>query len=117
MKQVYLIGFRGVGIHPQYQQEHGLILLGHVGLAFEDNPKQIVGFHPTKAALATFDSPQSALKWLRERKTLDGALQDDSTIFRRAAVLSQENPRLTVWECPIALTEERYNKVKSQTLA
>ena len=47
MKQVHIIGFRGVGIRPECQNENGLILLGHVGLAFEGHEKQILGFHPT----------------------------------------------------------------------
>jgi hypothetical protein len=116
MKTIYLIGFQGTGIRPQYQNENGLILLGHVGLAFEDNRQQILGFHPTKAALATFDSPQAALKWLRDRKTLNGALQDDTEIFKRAAILARDNPHLNVWEYSIKLEDKKFDNIKKQTM-
>jgi hypothetical protein len=46
MKSVYLIGFVGVGLRDsRYHQEHGLIILGHVGMSFEGNRQQILGFH------------------------------------------------------------------------
>jgi hypothetical protein len=117
MKTIYLIGFRGAGIRPQYQDEDGLILLGHVGIAFEGKLKQILGFHPTKEALAAFDSPQAALRWLRERKTLDGCLQDDTEIFKRASILARDNPHLTVWQYPVQLDDEKFETVKKQTFA
>jgi hypothetical protein len=111
---VYLIGFQGVGIRPQYQQEHGLILLGHVGIAFAGNLQQILGFHPTVEALSQFDPPQSILQALRNRTVVDGCLQDDTAIFQRAYELSQHEPRLTVWQMPISLEAKQFEQVQLQ---
>jgi hypothetical protein len=83
---------------------------------FEDHREQILGFHPTKEALAAFDSPQAALRWLRDRKTLDGSLQDDTEIFKRAYILSQDNPHLSVWQYPIEVSDETFRSIKEQTL-
>jgi hypothetical protein len=116
MKQIYLIGFRGVGIRPQYQNENGLILLGHVGFAFEDNRKQILGFHPTPQAIQAFETPQDALQWLRDRKTLDGCLQDDTAIFQRAYVLSKNNAHITVWQHSIEIENDDYSQIQSRAL-
>lgn len=117
MKRVFLIGFQGAGIRPRYQQEHGLILLGHVGLAFEGTPHQILGFHPTAEALKQFPTPQDTLRWLRDRHILDGSLQDDIAIFQRAFDLSQLEPRLTVWQLPIELEDTNFEVVRQQALA
>lgn len=116
MKTIYLIGFRGAGIRPQYQEEDGLILLGHVGIMFEDNREQILDFHPTADAISRFENAQAALRWLRDRKLLDGCLQDDTAIFKRAHELSQDNPHLTVWEYPIDVNEEVFASIKEKTL-
>ena len=47
-KVIRIIGFQGSGRrYPQYLREDPLIIYGHVGLQFEDDPI-IYGFHPTK---------------------------------------------------------------------
>ena len=116
MKTIYLIGFRGAGIRPQYKEEDGLILLGHVGIMFQDNREQILGFHPTTDALAHFANPQEALSWLRDRKLLDGCLQDDTNIFKRAYRLSKDNPILTVWQYSITVSDEIFASIKEKAL-
>lgn len=116
MRRVHLIGFQGVGIRPKYQNEHGLILLGHVGIAFDDSSQQILGFHPTPKSLEAFDTPQDALRWLRDRKTLEGSLQDDTTIFQRAYELSKDNPRLTVWQYDIEIADDVFDTVRDKAI-
>jgi hypothetical protein len=89
MKKIYLLGFRGTGFADlQYAAEPALIRAGHVGIAFEDDPTLILGFHPTEAEIARVGGEEAAIEWLKENEPLDGALQADYAIFARAYALS-----------------------------
>lgn len=120
MKQIYFIGFLGTGIrNVRYQNEHGLIRLGHVGIAFEDAPSFIFGFHPTSEAIEAIGGQEAALNWLRNRKAgnrLDGCLQNDSMIFERAYEISQIDPVTTVWEKAYSIEHEVFEYVQKQTM-
>jgi hypothetical protein len=117
MKSVYLIGFVGVGMRDnRYKQEHGLIIMGHVGIAFEGRKNQILGFHPTPEAIEKLGDSATVMNWLRNRKTLDGCLQNDTEIFKRAYYLSQENPNITVWQYTITLQDNEFDKIQSQAM-
>ena len=118
MKKVSFIGFLGTGIRDaRYQKEHGLIQLGHVGLAFETEPDLILGFHPSPEAIEAIGGPEAALKWLRNRKAgnrLDGCLQNDLAIFERAYEISQSNPQTTVWEKVLEMEDEAFETLRKQ---
>lgn len=118
MKRVYFIGFLGTGIRDvRYQKEHGLIQLGHVGLAFEGEPALMLGFHPTPEAIEAIGGQEAALKWLRNRKDgnrLDGCLHNDVAIFACAYEISQSNPRISVWELAQEVDEEAFEKLRKQ---
>ncbi|MDX1993676.1 MAG: hypothetical protein SF029_14910 [bacterium] len=117
MKKVYLIGFRGIGFRDaQFSQEDALIRAGHVGIAFEDAPKHIFGFHPTEAASRAVGDDTAVIEWLKEHHTLAGALQDDSAIFRRADTLAQQGARTTVWQIVIPVEDEDYTRIRQQVL-
>lgn len=118
MKQVYLIGFLGTGIRDvRYKAEHGLIQLGHVGIAFEDDPTFILGFHPAPEAIEAIGGQEAALAWLRNRKDgnrLDGRLQNDVAIFERAYEISQSNPQTSVWELAQDVDDAVFETVRNQ---
>ncbi|MCI0713426.1 MAG: hypothetical protein L0154_24935 [Chloroflexi bacterium] len=120
MKTVSIIGFLGTGIRDvRYQQEQGLIQLGHVGLAFEGVDDLILGFHPSLEAIEAIGGQEAAMKWLRNRKAgnrLDGCLQNDLAIFERAYVISQSNPQTTVWEKVLELEDDTFETLRNQAI-
>jgi hypothetical protein len=117
MKSIYVIGFLGVSLWDmRYEHEHSLIKVGHVGIAFEDKPEQILGFHPTVKAIENAGGAENALAILRNRQTLEGTLQDDTVIFERAYQLSIDNSKLTVWQITLHLSDIDFAKVQLQAL-
>lgn len=112
MKYVCLVGFADVGIRkPEYRNEHGLIKLGHVGILFEGVNSTILGFHPTPGAIHAIGGEDKAYDWLRNRKRLDGSLQNDTFVFDRAFDLSTSNSDLTVWQLPLLLPASEFDRV------
>jgi hypothetical protein len=114
MKKIYLLGFRGTGFaDPQYATEPALIRAGHVGIAFEDDPPLILGFHPTEAEIARVGGEEAAIEWLKENEPLDGALQADYAIFARAYALSQAGARTEVWQMVLEVPDEEYERIRA----
>jgi len=117
MKRITLIGFRGTSFQiPEYQNEPALIRAGHVGFAFEDEPDLILGFHPTPEAIEAIGGEEAAIEWLKENEPLDGALQDDFSIFVRAYELHQQGARTEVWQISIELPDAEYKRIRLQAL-
>ena len=115
MKHIHLIGFQGTGHRDQrYLSESGLILVGHVGFAFEEQTGSIFGFHPTNEAAEEIGDTEAVISALRRGESLEGRLFDDYQIFRRAWELSQVNPRTTVWFRRIPTTDAEYERIKKQ---
>jgi hypothetical protein len=118
MKKVYLIGFRGTGFRDaKFRGEPALIRAGHVGIAFEGAEDRILGFHPTPEAVAAVGGDEAAIDWLKARKTLDGALQEDYSIFVRAAELVQRGARTTVWQLIVEVPDEDFERIRQQAIA
>lgn len=117
MSSIYIVGFRGTGFRDaQFNQEHALIRAGHVGIAFEDEPKRIFGFHPTEEASRAVGDDQAVIEWLKEHNTLPGALQDDTAVFRRADTLAHQGARTTVWQMTLTVDEDDYARIRQQAL-
>jgi hypothetical protein len=115
VKSILLIGFRGTGFHDsRYRNEPALIQAGHVGIVFEDHPKDIYGFHPTQLAIEQIGGEDIALEWLKENEPLEGALQLDTWIFIRAFQLSIAGARTKVWKWTIYVSDEEYNHIQKQ---
>ena len=97
MKKIYLIGFRGTGFRDaKFSREPALIRAGHVAIAFEGDENRILGFHPTWEAIEAVGGEEAAIAWLKAKKTLEGTLQEDYSIFARALELAEQDARTTV---------------------
>jgi hypothetical protein len=118
MKQIFLIGFRGTGFRAEpYKHESLLIRAGHVGFYFEGEEDVIFGFHPTEEACRAVGDDDAVIAWLKAHRTLDGALFNNTAIFERAAVLVQEATPTEVWEMSVAVSDEMFEHVRTQTIA
>jgi hypothetical protein len=114
MKKIYVLGFRGTGFaNPEYAAEPALIRAGHIGIAFEDAPTLILGFHPTDNEIGRVGGEDATIEWLKENKSLEGTLQADYSIFVRAYTLSQAGARTDVWQMVIEVSEEEYEDIRS----
>lgn len=117
MKKIYLIGFRGTGFRDaRFNQEPALIRAGHVGFAFEGEPKRILGFHPTEEASQAVGDDTAVIEWLKEHNTLPGTLQDDTAIFNRAHQLAEQGARTQVWQMTIQLEDRVFERIRQQAL-
>jgi hypothetical protein len=117
MKKVYLIGFLGTGYRQEkYAGEPSLIHVGHVGIAFEGDEMRIYGFHPVEEAFRDIGDENAVMAWLKQLNTLPGTLQLDTAIFLRAHELAKAGARTKVWETATALSEDEFERVKSQAL-
>lgn len=117
MKKIYLIAFRGTGFRDaRFRGEPVLIRAGHVGIAFEGAEDEILGFHPTAEALEAVGGEDAAILWLKEKKTLEGALQEDYAIFARAAELAQQDARTAVWQMTVEVSDEDFERIRRQTI-
>jgi hypothetical protein len=92
-----------------------LIRAGHVGIAFEDDLGLILGFHPTPNAIESVGGEDAAIEWLKENEPLDGCLQDDTEIFKRAALLSLQGARTSVWQVVIE-PGDMYERIREETI-
>ena len=118
MKTIFLIAFRGTGFRDErYKTEDALIRAGHVGFAFEGDDEFIFGFHPTAEAIQSVGSGDAAIEWLRDKNTLDGCLQQDYLVFRRADELFHVGARTQVWKLEVEVTDEEFERIRSQALA
>lgn len=118
MRAIFLIGFRGTGFRDhKFANEPALIRAGHVGFFFEDDKGTIYGFHPTEEAVERVGGETEAIEWLKAKNILDGALQQDQEIFARAAVLASQGARTSVWQLPINVSDEEFDRIKAQTIA
>lgn len=117
MPNVYIIGFRGTGFRDtRYSRENTLIRAGHVGLSFEGEEDTILGFRPTQEASAALGDAEAVVEWLKEHNSLDGALHLDTAIFERAYELAKVGARTVVWQMVIPLSEEEFERVRTQAL-
>lgn len=117
MKSIFLIGFEGVGFrNPKYEMENGLIRAGHVGFAFEDAPEEIYGFHPSAEAVERAGGEAAVFQLLIRGDVIDGTLQIDTEIFKRAAELAELGARTPVWQLEISVTEDELERIRSQAL-
>lgn len=115
MKHIHLIGFQGTGHRDaRYLNESGLILVGHVGFAFEGETHIIFGFHPTDTAAANIGDTAAVISALRQGASIDGVVQDDYLIFQRAWEISQSNSRTTVWRLRIQVTDVEFERIRRQ---
>ena len=87
--QLTLLAFQGLGRHPKYQAESGLIQIGHVGLSFIEEELTIYGFHPTAEAVIQAGGEEGLLARLRSRIRQPGIIQIDTVHFLRAHELAQ----------------------------
>jgi hypothetical protein len=118
LPNVYLIGYRGTGFKDKrYAGEAALIRAGHVGISFEGKESMILGFHPTQAASEEIGDDEAVIEWLKEHHSLDGTLQEDTSLFVRAYELAQQGARTTVWQMTIPLSEEDFERIRAQALA
>jgi hypothetical protein len=117
MKKVYLIGFRGTGFREeQFKNEPALIRAGHVGIAFEGDEENVIGFHPTLEAVEQVGGGDAAIAWLKSGNSLEGALQKDYPIFLRAFELAQQGARTTVWQVVVELADDEFERVREQAI-
>ena len=113
MKHIYLIGFQGTGHRDtRYVNEAGLILVGHVGFAFEGEPHIIFGFHPTEESAAKIGDTAAVISALRQGVSIDGVIQDDYLIFRRAWEISQANTRTIVWRLGVQVSDVEFERIR-----
>jgi hypothetical protein len=117
MKRILLIGFEGVGFrNPKYAVENGLIRAGHVGFAFEDASEKIYGFHPNPEAVKSAGGEAAVLQLLLRGDAIDGTLQIDTEVFKRAAELAESGARTQVWQLDIPVSEDEFERIRRQTL-
>lgn len=117
MRSIFLIGFEGVGFrNPKYEAENGLIRAGHVGFAFEAKPEDIYGFHPSAEAVERAGGEAAVLQLLLEGSAIDGTLQIDTDVFKRAADLAESGARTQVWQIDIPVGEDEFERIRHQTL-
>lgn len=117
MKIIYLIGFRGTGFRDsRFRAEPTLIQAGHVGMAFEGDEDRILGFHPTPEAIDAVGGESAAVTWLKAKNTLDGILQEDTSIFVRAFELSQQDARTAVWQMAVEVSDEDFERIHQQAI-
>ena len=117
MKKIYLIGFRGTGFRDaKFSREPALIRAGHVAIAFEEAEDQILGFHPTPEAVEDVGGEDAAIAWLKAKKTLDGTLQQDYSIFARAVELAQQDARTAVWQFAVEVSDEDFERIRQQAI-
>jgi hypothetical protein len=115
MKKIYLIGFRGTGFRDEkFKKENALIRSGHVGFYFDDKDKIILGFHPTGKAIEAIGGEEAAIEWLKQKHTLDGTLQQDYSVFQRAAELAEQGARTQVWQMGIDVSDEDFERTQEQ---
>jgi hypothetical protein len=118
MKNVYLIGFRGLGLRlDRFKSEHLLIRVGHVGFSFEGNEGSVFGFHPTQRAADAVGDETAVIAWLKAFKPLEGTLHDDTAIFHRAWELGRSGARIQVWQRPIPLQVDTFEKMRETVLS
>ncbi len=107
MKKIYLIAFRGTGFRDEkFVGEDTLIRAGHVGFSFEGDETSILGFHPTQKAVEDVGGEEAAILWLREKKILDGIVQQDYSVFTRAVELVKQGARTHVWQFVVEVDDE-----------
>jgi hypothetical protein len=117
MKKIYLIGFRGTGFRDtKFRGEPALIRAGHVAIAFEGAEEQILGFHPTSEAVEAVGGEDAAIAWLKAKKTLEGTLQEDYSIFVRAVELAQQDARTAVWQFAVEVSDEDFERIRQQAI-
>lgn len=117
MKKIYLIGFRGTGFREtKFSNEPALIRAGHVAIAFEGFEDQILGFHPTPEAVTAVGGEAAAIEWLKAKKTLNGTLQADYSVFVRAVELAQQGARTAVWQFIVDVSDEDFERIREQAL-
>jgi hypothetical protein len=117
MKKIYLIAFRGTGFRDEkFVHENTLIRAGHVGFSFEGDETSIFGFHPTPEAVKAVGGDESAIAWLREKNTLEGTVQQDYSVFARAAELVTQGARTRVWQFVVEMDDETFEHVRQQAL-
>jgi hypothetical protein len=117
MKTIWLIGFRGTTFRAeQFKNESLLIRAGHVGFAFEGDERRIFGFHPTAEAARAIGDDDAVIAWLKQLNTMPGTLQDDAAIFHRAYELAKGNARTHVWQMPIEVSDEEFERIRNLTL-
>jgi len=117
MKKIYLIAFRGTGFRDEkFVGEDTLIRAGHVGFSFEGDDASILGFHPTQKAVEDVGGEAAAISWLREKKILDGIVQQDYSVFTRAAELVKQGARTHVWQFVVEVDDETFERIRQQAL-
>jgi hypothetical protein len=117
MQKIYLIGFRGTGFRDtKFSREPALIRAGHVAIAFEGFEDRIYGFHPTPKAIKEIGGEEAAIAWLKAKKVLDGCLQADYAVFIRAASLALQDPRTTVWQLTIEVSDQEFERIHQQAI-
>lgn len=117
MKKIYLIGFRGTGFRDaKFSREPALIRAGRVAMAFEGGVDHILGFHPTSEAIESVGGEEAAIALLKAKKTLEGTLQEDDSIFARALELAEQDARTTVWQFAVEVSDEDFERIRQQTI-
>lgn len=118
MKKVYLIGFRGTGFRDEkYAHEPALICAGHVGFAFEGDEMRIFGFHPSPEAAQAIGDDEAVITWLKAKKTIEGILQEDYDVFKRASELGERGAQTNVWQFAVELPDEEFEHIREQAIA
>jgi len=117
VKQIYLIGFRGTGLRlGQFKNEPLLIRVGHVGFYFEGDENRVFGFHPTVEAAQAIGDESAIIDWLKKLNPIPGTIHDDTDLFRRADELTEMGARTQVWEMPIEVTDDDFERKRDLTL-
>ncbi len=85
MKKIYYIAFWGMSMSdPDYTTINPLLRTGHVGIAFEGDPKIIYGFHPPKSVIDSMGGIDALMSFLGEGGIVDGTVQQDYDLFEEA---------------------------------
>jgi hypothetical protein len=115
VKTIRLLAFRNDDpLNPTFAHESSLIRAGHVGIQLEGDPV-IYGFHPTPEAIALIGGEDAVLDWLVGRHILDGAVFDDTAIFRRARELARTyQAPTTVYTLEYQLSDAEFDTIQAQ---
>lgn len=87
-KSIKIIAFQGASHrYKEYEKEDPLIIYGHVGIKFEDDPL-IYGFHPTNKTVEIMGGIRIFREKMEAGIPVPGIFQNDTEIFLRTYVLT-----------------------------
>lgn len=111
--KIHLIAFNGTGgFDRNLGRLPALVIAGHVGFQFEDDPN-IYGFHPTPEAVKAAGSEKEIVALLKNHIPQPGCIQIDNEIFVRANEESEKGERTEVLYLTYEFDDSEFQRIKT----